>query len=418
MRHTASLKMLLIWLAVTFNEQALANEQLIDINGTKLNTVEAGVGHFTVIFESGFGSDLRHWRKVAPTISKTNKVVAYSRAGHGKSEPVVNPRGVIGSLKDFEAMIEAKSLKPPFVLVGHSFGGHIIRGYAAKHPKKIAGLVFVDPANESLIKRLKIVDEAKTLAFLDVFKNMVPTKYKAEEAMLAQIDQTGVLPFNVTVPDVPTVVLTSMKQEFPQFIIHSVAGKKIWRKLHAELFSQFSNGKHIVTSESGHNIALHNPKMVINSIEYVLTLAQQNEKQVSLSNKLIEANSQLSLGKLESAENTINKMVNELSLTVPEINDLGYLYLGKEDNPILASIIFKTNIARARDSSNVYDSYGESLLKLGNGKLAKQQFEKAIEIAKIKISKTSQSLNKADDRALKGYQKNLKKAYLLIESKQ
>ena len=39
-------------------------------------------------------------------------------------------------------------VKPPLVLVGHSFGGYIIRMYHQAYPGEVSGMVFVDAAHE------------------------------------------------------------------------------------------------------------------------------------------------------------------------------------------------------------------------------------------------------------------------------
>ena len=38
-------------------------------------------------------------------------------------------------------------MTPPYVLIGHSFGGLTARVFAGRHPDLVAGLVFVDPAH-------------------------------------------------------------------------------------------------------------------------------------------------------------------------------------------------------------------------------------------------------------------------------
>jgi pimeloyl-ACP methyl ester carboxylesterase len=42
-------------------------------------------------------------------------------------------------------MLEAAGFKPPYVLVGHSFGGLVMRRYALLYPDEVSGVVLVDP---------------------------------------------------------------------------------------------------------------------------------------------------------------------------------------------------------------------------------------------------------------------------------
>jgi serine-type D-Ala-D-Ala carboxypeptidase/endopeptidase len=60
------------------------------------------------------------------------------------------------------------------------------------------------------------------------------------------------------------------------------------------------------------------------------------------------------------------------------INELGYSYMEKNINAALA--IFKINIEMYPNSFNVYDSYGEALLKNGQQDLAIENYKKSVEL--------------------------------------
>lgn len=42
-------------------------------------------------------------------------------------------------------MLEGACIHPPYVLVGHSFGGMVMRRFALLHPDEVAGIVLIDP---------------------------------------------------------------------------------------------------------------------------------------------------------------------------------------------------------------------------------------------------------------------------------
>jgi len=61
------------------------------------------------------------------------------------------------------------------------------------------------------------------------------------------------------------------------------------------------------------------------------------------------------------------------------INDLGYNFLGKDENKI-AIAVFKFNIRSFPDSANAFDSLGEAYLKNGDKKLATDNYKKSLEL--------------------------------------
>src|SRR5205807_4571886 len=51
---------------------------------------------------------------------------------------------------DLHALLDAIQVDGPLVLVGHSWGGAVIRQYAATSPDVVKGLVFVDASHERI----------------------------------------------------------------------------------------------------------------------------------------------------------------------------------------------------------------------------------------------------------------------------
>jgi pimeloyl-ACP methyl ester carboxylesterase len=100
-----------------------------------------------VVLESGAGNGLEAWRPVFADIAKRAPVVAYDRRGLGQSaqdreRPTL--RRVAASL---HALLRQLGAAPPYVLVGHSWGGAFIRAFADAHPGEVAGLVFIDASD-------------------------------------------------------------------------------------------------------------------------------------------------------------------------------------------------------------------------------------------------------------------------------
>lgn len=114
-------------------------------NGCSLYLREMGSGGPTVIFEAGIGASSLNWRRIQEAIAQSTATVAYDRAGLGWSSPARTPRTPANVAAELEEMLLRAGIQTPYVLVGHSFGGLVIRRYSLLHPEKVAGVALVDP---------------------------------------------------------------------------------------------------------------------------------------------------------------------------------------------------------------------------------------------------------------------------------
>jgi pimeloyl-ACP methyl ester carboxylesterase len=129
-------------------------QQLVDIGGRRLNLFCLGHGSPTVILVGGLGTSTFTWRKVHAELARTTRVCAYDRAGYGFSDPGPPPRDTAHLAADLAALTKAARLRPPYVLVGASLGGMIVRLYADTHLQEVGGMVLVDPETEHEEDRL------------------------------------------------------------------------------------------------------------------------------------------------------------------------------------------------------------------------------------------------------------------------
>jgi pimeloyl-ACP methyl ester carboxylesterase len=118
--------------------------QLVDVGGYKLHLHCMGEGSPTVILESGQANSLAVWAWVQPEVAKTTRVCAYDRAGVGWSDASPHPRDARDMAVELHTLLSNASIAPPYVLVGHSFGGLMTHVYAAQYPREVAGLVWLD----------------------------------------------------------------------------------------------------------------------------------------------------------------------------------------------------------------------------------------------------------------------------------
>ena len=119
-------------------------------DGRQLHLQIAGEEHDgpTVILEGGAGASTPAWGWVQPAVAQHATVVAYDRAGLGWSDPSPEAPSAAAVLTDLRDALDARRLPGPYVLVGHSLGGHYVRAFAEAHPDDVAGIVLVDPSHE------------------------------------------------------------------------------------------------------------------------------------------------------------------------------------------------------------------------------------------------------------------------------
>jgi pimeloyl-ACP methyl ester carboxylesterase len=115
-----------------------------------VEVVESGTGDATVVFESGLGNDWTPWQPVAMEVAAEARTFAYSRPGYGQSAPSPEPRDAAHIVEDLRALLAARGVAPPYVLVGHSFGGAYMELFAKAHPEEVLGVVLVDPRHRDL----------------------------------------------------------------------------------------------------------------------------------------------------------------------------------------------------------------------------------------------------------------------------
>lgn len=144
----------------------LSEQWVATTDGRQLRAVVAGTGTDLVVLEAGLGAAALTWGPVMEHLAPHCRVVAYDRAGYGRSDPGPGPRDLSRLADDLLAVVGAVD-HSRLVLAGHSWGGPLARlaaarlmeeatgslrdGPDARHGaarRSLTGLVLVDPADE------------------------------------------------------------------------------------------------------------------------------------------------------------------------------------------------------------------------------------------------------------------------------
>lgn len=135
------------WLGTRRDKRSfLDSNKLIDLGeGRQIYLCQMGEGKPTVIFESGIGATSQNWTWLQQQISRHASTVSYDRLGLGWSSPATTRRTPSNIARELHALLEQAGITPPYLLVGHSFGGLVARRFAADHPGKVAGVLLIDP---------------------------------------------------------------------------------------------------------------------------------------------------------------------------------------------------------------------------------------------------------------------------------
>jgi pimeloyl-ACP methyl ester carboxylesterase len=118
---------------------------MVDIGGKRLHVQVEGAGRPTVVLESGIAASSLNWALVQKLVAGFTTVVSYDRAGLGWSDAPAHGCTAADAARDLAAVLERTQAAGPFVLVGHSFGGLIVRVFQQQYPERVAGMVLVDP---------------------------------------------------------------------------------------------------------------------------------------------------------------------------------------------------------------------------------------------------------------------------------
>ena len=285
--------------------------ELYDVGGRRLMLYHTGTGTPAVVIEAGAGAFGLDYLKLFELCAQRTTCVLYDRAGSGWSDPVPHARSTREIVTDLRTALGLAGIAGPYLLVGHSLGGLLVRAFAQIFPHDVVGLVLIDPLTEG-IPLPEAGDEAVVQAMLDelrrnpaIARAWYPTLFAEWEQLPAQVrdpliarhldpDRAMVslrdmqhaqrIQTDVTngpaLPDVPITVLTGMAIDpMPG---SSDADKQAFNQIkltaHADLVRSVPTGEHRVLQDVGHLVYSQRPDVVVDAVFDMLDQVAKHER--------------------------------------------------------------------------------------------------------------------------------------------
>jgi pimeloyl-ACP methyl ester carboxylesterase len=267
----------------------------VDIGGRRLNVHCLGHGSPTVVFVSGSVAPGYVWTPVQRGVSAVTRACWYDRADIGWSDAGPDPAWGEQAAQDLHALVEQAPLERPLVLVGHSFGGYVIRLYHHAHPGEVSGMVFVDAAMEDAgrirdmphrdppklprwaihglstvfgrlgMMRLLAADPGPPLAGWTQGEWDVLARLRRQRNVLLADAHVG--PERATAAQVRAA---GGLEDTPMLVLTQGQGPGGWIALQREFAQRSRRGRQVVVAESGHGIPMEAPHAVVEAVREIV----------------------------------------------------------------------------------------------------------------------------------------------------
>jgi pimeloyl-ACP methyl ester carboxylesterase len=296
--------------------------KLISVGTRKLHIHCTGTGSPTVVIENGGAAFSFDWVLVQPEVGRFTQTCTYDRAGYAWSDPGPEFDTFDQARHDLHLLLQNAGVGGPYVLVGHSLGGMLVRFYQSKYPADVVGMVLADSSHEDSLQHVgpkvvripeltsnqfeSLIDEVKANRPKNPEPDLVPTtifppydklplQYQTLHlwalkkvlplvkawGLNMQFDFSRLHEMRVATPhplgNIPLAVLTAASFDVVQ--AHGMTVEQARQdhlRLQRDLAKLSTNSRQITVSASGHAIYLDRPEVVVRAIAAVVSSAKNH----------------------------------------------------------------------------------------------------------------------------------------------
>lgn len=221
----------------------------------------------TVILTTGRGLGTADaWALVQKKVPPSIRTCSYDAIGAGRSDHVQDPhpelRPIDQVVSEMNSLFHSAQLQQPYVLVGASAGGILIRRYQQKFPLEVGGLVFVDSSHEEMEWRAAAISQ-------QIDPNWNNAEFLRENGFLPNRQK---LTWHA---DIPLIVLERTEKPprsaFPGLTQQQIdAVNAEWHNFQVDLAGRSKYGQLRMVAGSGHFMHQERPDAIADAIEDVV----------------------------------------------------------------------------------------------------------------------------------------------------
>ncbi|MNK03946.1 haloalkane dehalogenase [compost metagenome] len=286
-----------------------------EVENHRLHYYKKGNGGPTVVFETAFDpAGHLQWYNIQKELPISYTSFSYDRSGILWSERGKNPKSGKKMAEELHLLLEKANVPKPYILVGHSFGGTLVRFFVHRYPKDVAGVILVDsqcPYDEKYLspELFNMVNQGLPSGFLRfantfglarlMFKGMFPNEkkyeyqnsimpallYQSADAVLEEQDEMSAIKKEASkiksFDNIPLLVLTAADVKRYDSMIKDKKLKTemltAWSKMQKDFLLLSTDSRQILVPNSGHYINQEQPEVIVNSIAEIVDKVKKEE---------------------------------------------------------------------------------------------------------------------------------------------